>query len=171
MDLNTTAKPNTWSTQHCWRRWDRQTSPFHVTDFALQSCQKSRKIGLKTLTILVMKYMYILRVRTNMTNDLTFIAKEIDAMMNFTPPFTRKYHSTKWPLCGQWSLWTISSLVMRWLVLFTRCIRVFILKAQSFRMSAGSLCCRKWMMPSSLSILAWTVLLVTKLDRNSSVSC
>ena len=83
-----------------------------------------------------------------------------------------QWHSHRTKLAFlQCKTWTISSLLIRWLVLLTRLISWFSLAAHSFSTSLGSLCCANWTMPASRSILASTVPFTTRLDRNSSVSC
>jgi len=67
-------------------------------------------------------------------------------------------------------LWTISSLLMRCVVLFTSCISVLRWLDQSLRTSFGSLLCIKLTTPAGRSVLARTVLFTTRFDRKSSVS-
>lgn len=68
------------------------------------------------------------------------------------------------------SLCTISSLVIRCVVRFRSCIRVFRLCDHSFRISLDSLWELKVTTPAGRSILANTVLDTTSSERNSSVS-
>ena len=68
------------------------------------------------------------------------------------------------------SLWTISSLFIRWLVLVTNIIRVFRLLDQSFKTFPGSLLWEKVMIPAGLSIRAYIVFLVTNSDKNVSAT-
>lgn len=68
------------------------------------------------------------------------------------------------------SPWIISSFVIRWLVLFKSCIRELILCDHSLRISFGSLCGWKHIVPPGRSILAKTTFEATRFDRNSSAS-
>lgn len=67
-------------------------------------------------------------------------------------------------------LCTISSLLMRCVVLFTSCISVLRWLDQSLRTSFGSLLCVKLTTPAGRSVLASTVLFTTRFDKKSSVS-
>jgi hypothetical protein len=67
-------------------------------------------------------------------------------------------------------LCTISSLLIRCVVLFTSCISVLRWLDQSLRTSFGSLLCVKLTTPAGRSVLARTVLFTTRFDKKSSVS-
>lgn len=73
--------------------------------------------------------------------------------------------------CHCISLCTISSLLMRCVVLLTSIIRELRFSDQLLSTSLGSLTCLKLTMPAGRSILAYIVFLVTKPERNSSTSC
>ena len=82
------------------------------------------------------------------------------------PPY--KCHVQTYPWT---SLCTISSLVIRCVVLLSSPMSVLMLCDHSLRIPFGSLCWLKFTMPLGRSILANTVLDTTRSDRNCSLSC